>query len=154
MAISAKWYKNTDEPNKLNKTLTSPTTISVTFKEPVDLVNPVFVISNLSLLNVTYNYIQAPLSSQDTRYYFVTGIKSLANNVWEISCHVDVLMTYNTQIKALSGTLDRSSSNFDTYLSDPNNIKKESYPLMQTKKFPNSISSSDYHFFLTTAGGV
>lgn len=154
MAINAKWYKNTDEPNKLNKTLTSGSNISLTFKEPVDLTNPVFIISNLSLLNVTYNYVEVPLSSQDKRYYFITGVKSVANNVWEISCHVDVLMTYNTQIQALNGTLDRSSSNFDTYLSDPNIIRKEAYPLMQTKKFPNSIASSDYHFFLTTAGGV
>ncbi|MBR2735043.1 MAG: hypothetical protein IKE05_02470, partial [Clostridia bacterium] len=35
-------------------------------------------------------------------YYFVTGIKSVRDNLWEVSCDVDVLGTYKATIQATS----------------------------------------------------
>ena len=45
----------------------------------------------------TFNYM-----SFEGRYYFVTGIKSVRQNLWEVSCEVDTLATWKSTIQAAS----------------------------------------------------
>lgn len=73
--------------NKLEKT--------VTLKEPTDILNPVF---NLNMDGHDgQNYLQA-----FGRYYWVTGIKSLHNNLWELTCRIDPLGSYRGHIQNTS----------------------------------------------------
>lgn len=80
-----------------NSTLvpTGGTSVTLTLKGGSDLIDPVFL----------YNGSGVPawsMVSFEGRYYFVTGIKSVRNNLWEISGHVDVLATYKANIQAMS----------------------------------------------------
>lgn len=80
-----------------NSTLvpTGGTSVTLTLKGGSDLIDPVFL----------YNGSAVPTSSMisfEGRYYFVTGIKSVRNDLWEISGHVDVLATWKTNIQAMS----------------------------------------------------
>lgn len=73
--------------NKLEKT--------VTLKEPTDILNPVF---NLNMDGHDgQNYLQA-----FGRYYWVTGIRSLHNNLWELTCRIDPLGSYRGHIQNTS----------------------------------------------------
>ena len=72
---------------------TGGTTVDVQLKGGCDLLAPIFILSSNSL--PTFNYVQF-----NNRYYFVTGIKSVRNALWEISCEVDVLATWKANIQA------------------------------------------------------
>ena len=74
---------------------TGGTSIDVQLKGGSDLLDPV----------LTLNMSGAPTYSMFLyagRYYFVTGIKSVRQNLWEISGHVDVLSTWKANIQATS----------------------------------------------------
>lgn len=102
-----------DDKRVLTKTW-SGTEISVTLKAPCDVLNPTFILKyNASFL--TCNYIYCP---DFTRYYFITNIVVETGNRMEISCSVDVLMSYQAQIKNLSCHLVRSQTIRAPYISD------------------------------------
>lgn len=79
-----------------NSTLqpTGGTLVEVTLKGGCDLIAPIFVLSFSG--TPTFNYM-----SFEGRYYFVTGIKSVRNDLWEISCQCDVLATWKSAIQAM-----------------------------------------------------
>lgn len=72
----------------------SGTTVDVTLKGGCDLLAPIFV---LNLSSVSFNYVYF-----EGRYYFVTGIKSVRLDLWEVSCEVDVLATWKARVQAMS----------------------------------------------------
>ena len=69
------------------------------------------------------------------RDYFIKDIKSIYNNMWEISLHVDVLSTYASQIKACQAIVAKSASSYNLYLNDTN-YKCYQNPRYYTRKFP------------------
>lgn len=70
--------------NKLDKT--------VCLKEPTDILNPTFRLKMSG--HDGQNYLQA-----FGRYYWITGIKSLADDLWEINCRLDELGSYRGHIR-------------------------------------------------------
>ena len=72
---------------------TSGTAVTVNLKGGCDLIAPIFLLENSG--TPTFNYMQF-----EGRYYFVTGIKSVRQNLWEISCDVDALATWKSAIQA------------------------------------------------------
>lgn len=79
-----------------NSTLqpTLSTSYDCILKQPVSIDNPTFIIQDSSF-NMTFNY-----AKWENTYYFVDRIVSVRNNVWEVSCVIDVLATYKTEILA------------------------------------------------------
>lgn len=69
---------------------------SVTLKNGCDILKPVFLLSSDD------NYFQNAITEIgfQNKYYFVIDIKSVRNNLWEISCEIDVLATYKAEIIA------------------------------------------------------
>lgn len=67
------------------------TTIDLQLKSGTSLTSPTFLISNSG--RPAYNYV-----SFEGRYYFVNDIVSVRQDLWEISCSVDVLATYKSAI--------------------------------------------------------
>ena len=82
----------------------------VQLKGGSDLIDPVFVLNHSG----TPNY---SMMSYEGRYYFITGIKSIRDNLWEISGHVDVLATYSSEIRSTSAYVLFHTHN-NTELSD------------------------------------
>ena len=72
---------------------TGGTSVTVELKGGCDLLAPIFTLSLSG--TPTFNYMQF-----GGRYYFVTNIRSVRNNLWDISCAVDVLATYKASIQA------------------------------------------------------
>ena len=71
------------------------TDFDVTLKERTDLLQPVFLLNYSGTPTWTYAAYQG-------RYYFVTGVESVHNDLWYIHCEVDVLATYKAAIQAAS----------------------------------------------------
>lgn len=73
----------------------SGTDITVALKGGSDILTPVFTLNYTGI--PTFNYM-----AFGGRYYFVTGIKNVREDLWEVSAAVDVLATYKTDIQSIS----------------------------------------------------
>ena len=146
MAFTVKLYTVTDDAKVVSKHLgTAAEFNSVTVKETTDVTAPVLrIASSSNLSGYNYCYIE-----RYGRYYFINRIDTTPDGMWVIHCRCDVLMSYKSQIKALTGTLERSETEFNGYLMDPE-YKALAYRKIVTKQFPNAIEGDT--FILMTVG--
>lgn len=91
MAISATFYSFSKRKNSTKQPTGSGDSYSVTLKSGTSLLSPTLLLNIAS--RPSYNYL-----SFEGRYYFVTDIVSVRNDLWEISCSVDALATWKTEI--------------------------------------------------------
>lgn len=133
MSLTIKLYHNTSPANKIGKDLTDElVTSDVLLKDDVSILKPVFKVKDVRSI-ITYNYLYCP---ELQRYYFIDDIVSIHNNLWEISCHVDVLETYKNGILAQSAVIKRQQKKYNLYLNDPD-FMTYNYDTIQTLKFKN-----------------
>ena len=144
--MDIKIYNNTSEKVKVGKTLTNVRDISGELKEACDIINPVIIISGENLSS--YNYLYIPIFN---RYYFITDIKVIRNNLWEISCHCDVLETYKNEIKKQKAIIARQENEYNLYLNDPE-WKIYTNKQVLTRIFPNGFNDTG-NYYMTVVGG-
>lgn len=102
--MTVTFYQLSINPIVLNKTLGAGTDKSCVVKDNLDVLNPVFELDfDASILSKNYMYV-ADLG----RYYFITSIE-IINHVIIVRGHVDVLKTYNSQIRSGKCTATRSN---------------------------------------------
>ena len=116
MSFSVDLYVNNSPVEKIGKSLTDNHTISdVLLKRDTSILRPVLVINSAQDI-FDYNYMYIP---EFGRYYFIDDIRSVHDNLWEISAHVDVLETYKDEILSNQAVIRRQTNRFNTYLNDP-----------------------------------
>lgn len=139
-------YNNLSEKNKINKTLTLVSTLTGSIKENSSITNPSILIEYADPTAFNYVYISA-----FGRYYFVTDVVVVRNNLLRISLTVDVLESFKTAILAQNVIIDKNENDFTNYLPDENLLT-----LVKTKtdilNFPSGLLDSG-QFILITAGG-
>ena len=146
MSFTIKLGKNASEENRLTKQVSTILTVTGTLKEDTSILEPVIIIE-CDLSNVRkVNYMEIPAFG---RKYFVTNIRSIRNGLVEFSGRVDVLSTYNSQIRANTGIIKRQEKNWNLYLND-GVLKVYQNPKVQTKNFPSGFSTIE--FVLAVAG--
>ena len=138
-------YKNSDDKRKLNKSLTMQRDVYADIKGTCSIVAPTLI---LAYQNVDFNYIFVPAWS---RYYFVTDIIVTTGGRVEIRCKADVLMSFNSSIKALECLIYRNENYqiCDRYLQDSNivqSIKKEEV----VESFGDTVITNPQNCFLLT----
>lgn len=144
-------FKNYSDSNVVDKSLSDSITYDGNLRDGCSVIDPTILIQheNLSL----YNYLYIPSFN---RYYYITAIENVRTNLWAISCHVDVLMTYKAQFRNLSGVIARQETkgNYNLFLPDDRLLVTSRRNIFNIK-FPNQISpaSSGPSFVLTVAGG-
>ena len=100
-------------PNVLNKTLAvDPPKLSGTLREECSVENPEITIQTDPR---GYNYVYIP---EFSRYYFITDIVAVRENVFRVSMHVDVLMSHSSGISALPVWCKRSAVLQSKYMYD------------------------------------
>lgn len=146
MSFSIVLQRNSSENNKVDKTLTTITTMTGTLKNETSIIDPVifFEASLSDLKNCNYCTI-----SDFGRSYFVNNIRSIRNGLVELSCHVDVLSTYKSQIRQQFALVKRQENYWNLYLND-GSFKVYQNPMVLTKLFPSGFTSQ--HFVLAVAG--
>ena len=112
--LEISFYNMKSEKNKIGKTKDLVSTLQGTLKEETSLIDPSIVIEAVSVPVSNYMYIP-----EFGRYYFITNIESVRNNLWRIDAHVDVLDSYQNAIKENSALIERQENLYNMYLYDP-----------------------------------
>lgn len=131
-------YINNSDDRYVSKSLGSKKSIDVTLKADTDIISPTLILSSID--DFTYNYLYIPTFK---RYYYITNITSIRNNLMSISCKVDVLMSFKSSIKDSSGVIERSESDYNLYLED-SQTPIYANPKITTKNFPGSLDGESY----------
>lgn len=108
----AKRRNSTKQPSKGSN-------ITVNLKEGTSYFNPSFILN----FNPTgFNYL-----SWDSRYYYITNIENTRNGIYTISCELDALATYKSDILGTTAFVLYSSSNYDVGIPDTRLSTKPNY---------------------------
>lgn len=90
------------------------------------------------LYRVVYDFITQVLSAnyihipEFNRFYFITNITSIKNNLWQIDCKCDVLMSYAAEIRDLHAIVERQENVFNKYIPDPMLSYSEKWEITET----------------------
>lgn len=115
MSFNIVLQTSNSERNRLDKTITDIATLSGELKQETSIIDPVFVIEGDLNSYINCNYCTIATFG---RSYFINNIRSIRHNLFEISCHVDVLSSYKAQIRDNSAIIKRSEGNWNLYLND------------------------------------
>lgn len=132
---------------QLTKSFTNTTSYSCELINDCDVVNPSVIISTSNNLSA-HNYARIEAFG---RYYYITKITVLKNGLWLLDMKCDVLMSYNSQIKALPCVLERQTYNANTYIPDSEYMVQSKTDIVQ-KKFPNSLNTGNSIILITNGG--
>lgn len=139
---------NSSEHNEINKIISTGETFSCVLRAEASITEPVILLEydgNPS----NYNYCYIPDFS---RYYYITDITSARNNLWIISCRVDVLMSFKESILSSVAIVEETSvTGINNYLSNDvwRSLVKDKTSIIP---FSSGLNSSG-EYILITAGG-
>lgn len=138
--VSIQFYINNSDDDTLDKNITaSGTAVNVTIKDRIDLLDFYIPFTSDSYKDINYAYMLG-------RYYFCTPVID-AGNITGLHFTVDVLMTYNSQIKGLSAIVDRTGSQYNTYLQD-SEVKITAYNNVHTLEATSGFSQNLKYYLL------
>ena len=127
----------TDDPRVVSKTTTNVSTgVDMTPKGNFDLCTPLVVLAyNTAYLGANYAYIP-----ELARYYYINDMVLSPGSQIVLQLAVDVLKTWDAQIRACEGVVVRSESIGSNYLSD------DKYPIDPREIWLQSIPLSGHNF--------
>lgn len=146
MSFDIVLMRNNSEKNRLTKETETIITVSGVLKEKTSIIDPVIKIECGVSSVIDCNYISIPIFG---RKYFVNDIRSIGNNLFEFSCHVDVLSTYADSIRENTGIIKRQENVWNLYLND-GTFKVYQNPNVLTRAFPSGFTTQE--FVLAVAG--
>ena len=142
------FYKNSSEKNKIGKSLSSELTLSGNLRDECSITSPSILVEATSL--VDYNYCYIP---EFKRYYFISDITSVRNNLWRVSLKCDVLESFKSDILNSSCIVNKQQNQ-----SYSNNIDDGSYinrvdSFIEIANYQDGFNA-DGEFILLTAGAI
>lgn len=140
MAFDILIQQNQSEKNKVDKDVTTLATITGTLRQETSIIDPVFIIAGDLDDYVGVNYCTVDSFG---RSYFVNNIRSVRSGLVELTCHVDVLSSFATQIRTNSAIIRRQENNWNLYLND-GTFKVYQNPIVLTKAFPSGFTTQEY----------
>lgn len=146
MSFSVVLQTSSSPKNAITKSVNDLVTVTGVLKDGTSIINPTILIDGNISSYVNCNYMTI---SEFGRKYFVTDIKSIRNNLFEISGHCDVLSTYKNEILSNRAIIRRQQNNWNLYLND-GTFKIYQNPNVITKLFPSGFNSQE--FVLAVAG--
>lgn len=102
-------YNNQSQENKLNKVLANKGTRTIIFLDSVDFLRPRITVKSLPT-ETNYVYIESL-----GRYYFISDIKNLKNELFELNLRCDVLMTYKQDIEESQAIITESTNEVNSH---------------------------------------
>lgn len=140
-------YKNNSPNNFITKVIANSASFTGTLRQNSSVIDPVIIIEAQNLS--TYNYMYIP---EFSRFYFINNIESIRNNLWRLTCHVDVLMTYRSQILDHQAIVCKQSSTEKSDLMiDDGEWVVENKKFNRVINFPSGLNDSG-EYILITAG--
>lgn len=140
-------YTNNDNDRVVTKNLTQLAALTGTLRKNTSIINPVIEVEAINnSIAAECNYAKI---DEFGRYYFVNDIV-FTGKLFEVHMHVDVLSSFQTQLKALDAVVGRNEKEYNLYLQD-GYFKTYQNPYIETKIFPNGFT--DLSYILSVAGG-
>lgn len=139
--MNIEFYQNKSDDRVVSKSLDSISTLSACeIKEDCSIINPVFLVSGSvsSFADVNYCYVPDFL-----RYYYITDIKTAGNGMTEISCRVDVLMSFSAAFLERDAIVARNQGEFNLMLDD-SEFRLYADPHIITRAFSSGFSDPTY----------
>lgn len=146
MSFSISLQINSSDKVALSKNISTITTLSGTLRNETSIINPVILIEGDISGVINCNYMTIPVFG---RQYFITDIRSIRSNLYEVSGHVDVLSTYASAIRGNSAIIRRQENEWNLYLND-GIFRTYQNPHILTKSFPSGFYTQE--FVLAVAG--
>lgn len=124
--------------------------VNGTIKDAVDTVTPRLAIRDANLRNVNlYNYCHIPALCG---YYFIDSVDVLAADVFLFNLRLDVLKTFETEIKQATATITQRE-NANPYISNREYVS-DTRPIFQKLEFSEDAPFMEYgDIILTTIKG-
>lgn len=123
-------------------------------REDSPITDPVFTIETIDSGEefpwARINYFHIPSWG---RYYYITDITVIRTHLYQITGHVDVLMSFRTELGNCSGIVYRNENNWNMYLDD-GSLKVFSNPIIQRFEFPQGFITQQYMLALAGSGLV
>lgn len=138
--------KNASEDISLDKELTTISTLTGNLKDESSLIDPIIQFSGDITQYINANYMTIDAFA---RSYFITDIRVIRSNIFEVSGHCDVLSTYKDQIRKCKAIIKRQETKYNLYLND-GSLKAYQNPIVVTKAFPSGFTTQE--FVLAVAG--
>lgn len=144
-------YRSTAEPNRVDKTdyLSSYGTLSGTLRNECSIIRPsiTFRYDGVPLFN--YVYI-APFR----RWYFVTAMTSVSNDIWRMDLNCDVLYSFKDEIRALWAIIARQEYDYSLMMNDPDiaAISERTFTVIPSSLSPIDQSTVLNSYVLTVVG--
>lgn len=145
--MNISFYTVSSEPNRITKTLGTATAYSGTLREGCSIIDPILMIESAT---VPGNYCYIPDFS---RYYFVKNIVAQRKNLWAVSCHVDVLMSWDWEIEHIPVIIDRTENTGKNPYIASDVYKRTVKDMTQIITFPSGLSETGEYILITAGGG-
>ena len=138
--VSIQFYICSSDDDVLDKNITaSGSAKNVTIKDEISLLDFTIPFTDPDLISVNY-------ASMLNRYYYCEPIIN-AGQLTGIHFKVDALMSWNSSIKSINAIVDRTGSQFNTYLPD-SEVKITSYNNIHRLESSAGLSQSLNYYLL------
>ena len=148
MSFTITLYTNNSDKIVMDKKLNLITTLTGNLRDETSIINPIIIIEAEKSTISNLNYIKI---DEFARSYFVNEIKSVRHNIWELSCHVDVISSFATEIRNNEAIIKRQESKWNLYLND-DSIRCYQDPHVVTRTFPTGFDTTNMTYVLLVAG--
>lgn len=139
-------FQNNSDVNVVWKQITPKANLTGTLREDCSIIDPIIRVEGISGSDLPYiNYCEIV---EFGRYYYIKDIV-LVGNLYELRCHIDVLMTYKDQIKNIPAVIARHESTNNVMLTD-GMIKTYADPIIEIRKASGGFT--DFQYIFTVAG--
>lgn len=141
--MTIRLMNTSDAPNVVSKTTTTVAVLEGTLRAKSSIVNPIITIERASPAGFNYFYIP-----EFSRYYFLTDSVTDYTGIVTISGHVDVLKSFDSQIRSSHGIAVRNENVWNQYLDD-GTYKVFQNPAIKITRFPYEFTKFSYIFALS-----
>lgn len=145
--MTIKLFNNLSDKIVVDKNITQiGNDLSGTLRADCSVIDPVIAVENLNASDIPgCNYAYIP---EFARYYYINNIVC-SGKLFELHMHVDVLMSYRSDIRSNNAVVSRQEKQYNLYLQD-GVFKEQANPHYEIKKFPSGFTS--FNFILAVSG--
>lgn len=143
--MEIKLYNNVSDNNVISKVLNNETAVNGHFRKQFDLDYPTINVNGVVALNEKFNYCFIP---DINKYYYVNSVKWQGGDNYELSLSIDVLKTFEDEIKSLYGVVSKSEHG-NKYL---HRYKTEVRENITKIDFENNFNENGNFVFITKRG--
>lgn len=140
-------YYCMSDDRQINKEISRPLEITGELRQETSISSPVIRVYSNEILRYNYCYIE-----DFHRYYYISSIDAVSNEIYDVALSVDVLMSFRGDITQLYCIVSKQtdSENGDEYIDD-SSLVTDNVMFSKVYTFPNGFLDSP-EYILITAG--